>query len=157
MVIYVPLFESFYYLNLKMVGALISLEVHQRYGYFWIQGIKLHHIGGCHFLFGSDTLIGAPLMGWREGQEERGFAAAAPGGSSSNQSASTSLQNGGGAKGEWWGITGKAWCCGGKGEECSCAGFAPLSLFPDRSIVVRRKTIPPQAGNLFSTDPPHLY
>ena len=47
--------------KLKMAGALISLEVHQRYGYFWNQGIKLHHIGGCHFWFGSDTLIRAPL------------------------------------------------------------------------------------------------
>ncbi len=46
-----------------MVSNLFSLEVHQRYGYFWSQGIKLHYIKGCHFLFGSDTLIRAPLMG----------------------------------------------------------------------------------------------
>ncbi len=35
--------------KLQMAGALISLGVHQRCGYFWNQGIKLHHIGGCHF------------------------------------------------------------------------------------------------------------
>ncbi len=41
--------------KLEMDGGLSSLEEGQRYGYFWGQGIKLHHLGGCHFGLGSDT------------------------------------------------------------------------------------------------------
>ncbi len=41
--------------KLEMAGGLSSLEEGLRYGYFWNQGIKLHHIGGCHFGLGSGT------------------------------------------------------------------------------------------------------
>ncbi len=41
--------------KLEMDGGLSSLEEDLRYGYFWNQGIKLLHIGGCHFGFSSDT------------------------------------------------------------------------------------------------------
>ncbi len=51
--------------KLKMAGGLSSLEEGLRYGYFWNQGIKLNHIGGCHFGLGSDTYKGAGLLlGW---------------------------------------------------------------------------------------------
>ncbi len=45
-----------------MAGALSSFEEPLRYGYFWNQGVKLHHIGGCHFDSGLVTSLGPPLV-----------------------------------------------------------------------------------------------
>ena len=47
--------------KLQMAGALSSFEEPLRYGYFWNQGVKLHHIGGCHFDSGLVTSLGPPL------------------------------------------------------------------------------------------------
>ncbi len=50
MVAYVLIFDTFYhYMNFKWLVLLFPFEVHQRYGCFWNQGIKLHHIAECHF------------------------------------------------------------------------------------------------------------
>ena len=48
--------------KLQITGALSSFEEPLRYGYFWNQGVKLHHIGGCHFDSGLVTSLWPPLQ-----------------------------------------------------------------------------------------------
>ncbi len=47
---YVVLLETFYYINFKWLAPFAPLRSPLRYGYFWNQGVKLHHIGWCHFV-----------------------------------------------------------------------------------------------------------
>ena len=47
--------------KLQMAGALSSFEEPLRYWYFLNQGVKLHHIGGCHFDSGLLPSLAPPL------------------------------------------------------------------------------------------------
>ncbi len=53
--------------KLQMAGTLSSFEEPLRHGYFWNQGVKLHHIGGCHFDSGLVTPLGPPYLGVSHG------------------------------------------------------------------------------------------
>ncbi len=48
--------------KLQMAGALCSFEEPLRYGYFWNQGVKLHHIGWCHFVRKKEKRVSFLLL-----------------------------------------------------------------------------------------------